>query len=122
MDAVRSQEEFRLCCVIADYFRLAMPAHILWSHFPSGENRNAITGARLKRMGLQRGWPDFILAHNGRLIGIEVKVKAPVTTEQRAFGDALTAQGGAWTVARSLDEVTAFLSACGVPIAATHSF
>ena len=32
-----------------------------WTHLPFGEHRNAITGARLKRMGTKRGWPDFIL-------------------------------------------------------------
>jgi hypothetical protein len=32
-----------------------------WTHLPFGEKRSAVTGARLKRMGTKRGWPDFIL-------------------------------------------------------------
>lgn len=32
-----------------------------WTHFPAGEARDARTGAKLKAMGLQPGWPDFIL-------------------------------------------------------------
>jgi hypothetical protein len=39
---------------------LARPG-VLWSHFPSGESRDARTGAKLKHMGLQPGWPDFII-------------------------------------------------------------
>lgn len=116
---MRGQEEFKLSCVVADYLRHALPAHVLWSHFPAGENRSPITGARLKRMGTAKGWPDYIIVHNGRFIGIELKIPGNYPSpEQRAFGDCLTAQGGAWTVARSLDQVEAFLRAEGVPVAA----
>jgi hypothetical protein len=30
-------------------------------HFPTGEKRDASTGAKLKRMGTKPGWPDLIL-------------------------------------------------------------
>ena len=40
-----------------------------WTHIPSGELRDVRTAAKLKQMGTQRGWPDFLLiAPNGFVI------------------------------------------------------
>ena len=66
----RSQEEFRLSCVVAAYLERCVP-QLTVSHFPAGEARSEETGARLKRMGLKRGWPDYIavLAPTGRTVG-----------------------------------------------------
>jgi hypothetical protein len=56
-----TEPEFSLHCkVAADLRRWAMPNWV-WTHFPAGERRDPITGARLKRMGLMPGWPDLIL-------------------------------------------------------------
>ena len=53
--------ELGLQCVLADVLRRwAMPGWV-WTHLPMGERRDALTGARLKRMGVQPGWPDLIL-------------------------------------------------------------
>jgi hypothetical protein len=35
-----------------------------WTHIASGELRDKVTAARLKRMGVKPGWPDFILISN----------------------------------------------------------
>jgi len=114
------QEEFRLSCVVADYLRRALPSTAVWSHFPAGEARSAITGARLKRMGTARGWPDYLIVYDGKLIGLELKTpKGPVSKEQQAVGEAFSANGMAWTVARSLDAVESFLRSEGVPLKAT---
>src|SRR5438067_241737 len=58
-----------------------------WTHFPAGEKRTLMTGARLKRMGLNRGWPDFILlSPNGLFHGLEIKRRGlPLTDEQEEF-------------------------------------
>ena len=57
----RGSREFNLHVMVADVLeRWATPGW-QWTHLPFGEHRNAITGARLKRMGTKRGWPDFIL-------------------------------------------------------------
>src|SRR5262249_39982128 len=63
--------ELSLQIMVADTLRRWAVHGWLWSHFPAGEhrdhqtdergNRYSPTGARLKRMGLQRGWSDFIL-------------------------------------------------------------
>ena len=115
----RAQPEFELACVVVDFLRRALPARAVWSHFPAGEARSERTGGRLKRMGTAKGWADYLIFVDGKLIGIELKSpKGPVSDEQAAFGDALVANGGHYTIARSLDAVEAFLLACGVDLKA----
>jgi hypothetical protein len=53
--------EFELHCLVADTLRRWATPNWIWTHFPAGERRDDVTGARLKRMGLMPGWPDFIL-------------------------------------------------------------
>ena len=100
---MRRQEEYKLCCVIADWLRVALPPRAVWSHLPFGENRDPVTGARLKRIGTARGWPDYLILVDHILVG-------------RAFADAFVAAGGYYAVCRSLEAVEAFLRDCGVPL------
>lgn len=117
---LRSQAEFRFSCAVADFLKRSLPSTALWTHFPAGEARTAITGARLKRMGTQKGWADYLIVHDGRLIGLELKAPGGrISPEQRAFGDALVANGFSWSIVRSLDEVETFLRGEGVPLKAT---
>jgi hypothetical protein len=53
--------EFSLHVAVADVLRRWSTPGWRWSHFPAGEWRHPATAARLQRMGLQVGWPDFIL-------------------------------------------------------------
>lgn len=53
--------EFSTHVAVADVLRKWQTPGWRWSHFPAGEWRHPGTAARLKRMGLQVGWPDFIL-------------------------------------------------------------
>jgi hypothetical protein len=66
--------EFRLHCLIADILtRWCNPAW-RWTHLPFGEWRSQATAARLKRMGVHAGWPDFIFVHQGgRVCFLELK-------------------------------------------------
>lgn len=115
----RGQAEFRLSCVVADHLAKALPPRAAWTHFPAGEARSEITGARLKRMGTAKGWPDYLILIDGRLLGIELKAPGGrVSDEQRAVGDSFVANGASWTIARSLDDVEAFLIANDVPLRA----
>jgi hypothetical protein len=90
---------------VADALRAGCAPSWLWTHFPAGENRDARTGERLKRMGLQKGWPDFLLIDPfGLHYWLELKRgKAPLTEEQEAFRDACEARGVPWAMARSLE-------------------
>lgn len=45
-----------------------------YTHFPAGELRDDKTGAKLKRMGLKAGWPDFqIVSPQGLFHALELK-------------------------------------------------
>lgn len=54
-------KEFPLHCMVADTLRRWLSEGWRFTHIPNGELRSPATGARLKRMGLIPGWPDFIL-------------------------------------------------------------
>ena len=54
-------KEFDTHCMVADTLRRWQTPGWRWSHFPAGEWRHPATAMRLKRMGMQVGWPDFIL-------------------------------------------------------------
>ena len=47
----------------------------LWCHVPNGGNRNAITGAKLKRQGVKKGVPDVLIFEPEGGIAIELKRK-----------------------------------------------
>lgn len=115
----RAQPEFELQCVVADWMRYAMPARAPWTAFPAGEARTAMTGGRLKRMGLMPGWPDIIVLFDGLFIGIELKAgKGRMSDEQAAVQHGIIENGGWFQVCRSLDEVQALLRRAGVPLKA----
>ena len=68
------QPEVDLQAAGAEAFDRLLRPPAVWSAFPAGHL--ALTpqqGARLTRIGLKRGWPDHIIIHGGRVIGIEWK-------------------------------------------------
>jgi hypothetical protein len=91
---------------VADALRIACAPGWLWTHFPAGEQRTGFAGVRLYRMGLQRGWPDFLLIDPiGVLHALELKKgKAAMRPDQRVFRDEMLKRGVPWAVARSLEE------------------
>jgi len=107
--------ERRTHIALADALRAGCMPGWLWTHFPAGEHRDEATGALLKRMGLQKGWPDFLLIDStGKHHWLELKRgKAPLTKEQEAFRDACQARFVTWAVARSFDEAITVLQRWG---------
>ena len=108
-------KEYRLQTDVADVLKdHALPTW-RWSHFPAGERRDVITGARLKRMGLQRGWPDFVLVSpHGAFHGLELKrLGEDLTDEQLDFQLWCIRHGVAHSVADSFDLALAALDAWG---------
>jgi hypothetical protein len=53
--------EFEVHCMVADTLRRWGSPNWIWTHIPFGEKRSAVTGARLKRMGVNPGWADLLL-------------------------------------------------------------
>lgn len=114
----RSNPEMRLHMAILAYLQAVLPreAAETLSHVPNGENRSAITGAKLKRMGARPGVEDLQFIHAGRLHAVEVKPEgAYQSPSQKARQAALIAAGAVYQVCRSLDDVTDTLLAWGIP-------
>jgi hypothetical protein len=123
----RTAPEFNLHVLIADIMRRWGTPGWQCTHLPFGEHRNAITGARLKRMGTKRGWPDFILLAprggtgsilNPLFIGtahfLELKRKgAQLSDEQAELGAWLMDNGYPYRVADTFDEALTILKAWG---------
>lgn len=113
--ALKPPVERRTHIAVADALRVGCVAGWLWSHFPAGEHRDEKTGALLKRMGLKKGWSDFLLiSPEGIHHWLELKRgKSPLTDEQEAFRDAMAARDVPWAVARSFDEAVRQLTSWG---------
>jgi hypothetical protein len=88
-----------------------------WTHFPSGEKRDIRTATKLKQMGLQRGWPDFLLLSpfdSRQIHCLELKREGEdLTDEQREFGDWIMDHGGMYSVVWNMDMVLTVLDVWG---------
>ena len=124
--AVRAPKpkEFSLHVSTADILRRWCHSSWRWTHLPFGEHRNPITGGRLKRMGTQRGWPDFILLapmlvdeHSeipGDVHFLELKrPKGKLTDEQQALCDWMRSNGYQYEMADDLKLVISILQHWG---------
>jgi hypothetical protein len=93
--------EFALQCMVADILNRWITPGWRFSHFPAGELRNKITAARLKRMGLARGWADLILLSPAALVHfLELKRRGEtLSDDQEDFEGYCLAHGypHAWT-------------------------
>ena len=119
-------KELELHMPVAKLLREHCNKDWIWTHFPSGELRGVCTGkdyatgratymrdirtaTKLKQMGLQRGWPDFLLfsPYDSRQIhGLELKrLGAELTDEQEEFGAWLTDHYGKYAVCWTMDQV-----------------
>jgi hypothetical protein len=77
-------KEFALHCAIADLVtRWIMPGW-QFTHIPLGEHRNKATAARLKRMGVKPGWPDFIFVGPHRVFFLELKRRGEDQSDEQA--------------------------------------
>lgn len=120
--------EDSLCFNIAAWLELALrDTGVAWTHFPAGEKRHPKVGAKLKKMGLFPGWPDYqflIPIRNGcqitaRFVGIEIKKQdGRQTGIQKEVETEITEAGGYYHIARSLREVAIILETHGVKLRA----
>jgi hypothetical protein len=77
-------KEFVLHRAVADHLRAFARPDWRWTHFPAGEKRDPLTAAKLKAMGLRRGWPDFLLvALGGLLHALELKRRSETMREEQ---------------------------------------
>jgi hypothetical protein len=115
MNSVPAAKEFSIHCAIADVARRWCSPDWAWTHLPFGERRSAITGARLKKMGVNRGWPDFVFVGPGRVIWLDLKRHGGrPTPEQAAIGHHLKTCGFIYEVADSFDAAVTTLRMHGI--------
>jgi hypothetical protein len=113
-------KEFALHCAVADTVRRWILPGWIWSHFPAGEarphevirgERVSLTGARLQRMGLNPGFPDFQFFHlQGRCCFLELKRQGgDLSEEQVAIAKHLIRAGHGYLMTNSFDDAIATL-------------
>jgi hypothetical protein len=108
--------EFRLHCLIADLLTRWCNLGWRWTHLPFGEWRSQATAARLKRMGTQPGWPDFIFVHeDGQVCWLELKRRdGKLSRAQYHIMLHLTGAGHDYLVTGKFDEALAWLKNLGI--------
>jgi hypothetical protein len=124
--APRAAPEFNLHVLIANILRRWGSKGWDWTHLPFGEYRGdperaRITGARLKRMGAGKGWPDFMFfapaiddCTPGCVYFLELKRKGGrLTDEQKALMQSLRMKGHRYGVADNFDDAIAILKTWG---------
>ena len=86
-----------------------------WTHIPAGEYRDAREGAKLKAMGLAKGWPDLILVSPAGVIHfLEFKrIGGVLSEDQRAFLKWAEDCGIAHAVVKTFDDAAAMLKRWG---------
>ena len=91
--------------VAADLRKWARPEW-LWTHFPAGEKRDGTIGAKLKQMGLQPGWADFIFVSPAGLFhALELKrLGAKLNDNQKVFRDQCLTIGCPWEMAATIEQ------------------
>lgn len=84
-------------------------------HVPNGDLRHPTVAARLNRMGVMAGIPDFALVIEGRAYFLELKRQrgSRHSHEQLAMHRELTAAGAVVATARGLDEALDVLNSWG---------
>jgi len=103
--------EYDYHCTVADWIRFQEEAHpllkMVW-HTPNGGHRHKATAAKLKRMLVRPGVPDFILpVPQQSWMGLAIEMKAEhgrVTKEQASMLARLAMFGWKCHVCNSADE------------------
>ena len=69
----RANPEFNLQVAVVAHLERRIRPNVYFTAIPMGENRSAVTGARIKRMGAKAGAPDMLVLVDGRACGLELK-------------------------------------------------
>lgn len=84
-----------------------------WATYPAGSiPLPAQWAAKLFRLGLKRGWPDVLVVHEGRIIGVELKRIGGVLSKTRM----VRSRSGALRIVEGQTDVFARLQGAGMHI------
>jgi hypothetical protein len=110
--------EYALHCMVADVLHRWCHPDWRYTHVPSGEYRTPATAARLVRMGVTRGWPDFqFFSRNAAdpVYFMELKRRgARLSEEQEELARHLASGGCLHHVVDNFDEALRILRAAGI--------
>jgi len=109
---------------IVSFLRVVLPkgsiVHHAANEIASGGRAGQVRQAILVGMGVHPGFADLVVLSQGKVMFLEVKSSTgTLRPAQEAFRDAVTQQGFAWALVRSMDDTDAALRAHGF---ATRSF
>jgi hypothetical protein len=118
MTGRRCNPEAAIQRAIVAALRLALPPGAIVHHSGheqrGGDGRAKLAQAIGVGMGVHPGFADLVLVSEGRVAFLEVKTaKGQLSGDQRAFRDAIRAQGLHYAVVRSIDEALSALTTHG---------
>jgi hypothetical protein len=100
----RGEPELVLQSAIVDALKPVLRKEVLLTAFPAGGG-GRVRGAKLKKAGLQAGWPDIQLVYQGFYYGLEVKTETGrLSPAQIDLHKRLTDDGCSVAVARSVSD------------------
>ena len=106
--------EWKLQASVADTMDRWLKPSWRYTHVPAGELRNIGVARKLKRMGLRRGWPDFLLLGPPGLHCLEMKRLGEKLAEDQQLFEAFCIEiGTPYRMANSLDGALAILKEWG---------
>ena len=111
----RGTPEADLQRAVVHALRLALPRDTIIHHSPNEVTDPGPRGARrqaiLVGMGVHPGFADLMVLSGGRVLFLELKApKGRLRPSQKAFRDAVQAQGFGWALVRSLDDALGALA------------
>jgi hypothetical protein len=103
---------------VAQALQLLVLQPCMWTCFPAGHvPLPPASAAALQRAGLQRGWPDLLFIHDGRVFGIELKLSAGKLSRTRT----VRTRRGSLRIVDGQADVFPRLEAAGMTIAVCRS-
>lgn len=106
---------------VAVLLRAALPSDALATTFPAGGG-GRIRGAILKGMGLLPGMPDWLVAHAGKTLWLELKTETgKLSPVQKVCHERLRGAGHQVEVCRSIFDVIDALDRAGIPHAVSKT-
>ncbi len=111
----RGTPEADLQRAVVHALRFALPRNAIIHHSANEVTESGPRGARrqaiLTGMGVHAGFADLMVISGGRVLFLELKApKGRLRPSQKAFRDAVQAQGFGWALVRSLDDALGALA------------
>jgi len=114
-EKLATPKEIAVHIALADLLRRWCMPEWRWTHIPLGEHRSKATANRLKRMGVQPGWPDFIFVGPGVVFFLELKRRgAGRSNEQNDVASHLMRCGCAYLVTSDFIDAVGTLRDLGI--------